>query len=96
MAVCDPIFHSLSLLLGQDQCGDRVLRSCLQKGPATTPADYARSGQPHVGIVRVGEKGLLRWATSRVEKNRHARVKTRVLKTLACQGASLRQRGSAL
>ena len=40
MAVCDPIFRPLSLLVGQDRCGDRILRSCLQKGPTTTPANY--------------------------------------------------------
>ena len=40
IAVCDPIFHLLSLLLGRDPCGDRILWSCLQKGPATTPANY--------------------------------------------------------
>ena len=40
IAVCDPISHLLSLLLGRDPCGDRILRSCLQKGPATTPANY--------------------------------------------------------
>ena len=39
-SICDPIFHPLSLLLGRDPCGDRILRSCLQKGPATTPANY--------------------------------------------------------
>ena len=33
IACCDPIFHPLSLLLGRDPCGDRILRSCLQKGP---------------------------------------------------------------
>ena len=42
IAFCDPIFHPLSLLLGRDPCGDRILRSCLQKGPATTPANYDR------------------------------------------------------
>ena len=41
IALCDPIFHPLSLLLGRDPCGDRILRACLQKGPATTPANYA-------------------------------------------------------
>ena len=40
IAFCDPIFHPLSLLLGRDPCGDMILRSCLQKGPATTPANY--------------------------------------------------------
>ena len=40
IAVCDPIFHLLSLLLGRDPCGDRIWRSCLQKGPATTLANY--------------------------------------------------------
>ena len=30
----------LSLSLGRDSCGDRILRSCLQKGPATTLANY--------------------------------------------------------
>ena len=40
IAFCDPIFHPLSLLLGWGPCGDRILRSCLQKGPATTPANY--------------------------------------------------------
>ena len=30
-AFCDPIFHPLSLLLGRDPCGDRILLSCLQK-----------------------------------------------------------------
>ena len=29
----------LFLLLGRDPCGDRILRSCLQKGPATAPAN---------------------------------------------------------
>ena len=40
VAVCDPIFHLLPLLLGRDPCGDRILRSCLQKGPATALANY--------------------------------------------------------
>ena len=43
LAFCDPIFHPLSLLLGRDPCGDRILRSCLQNGPTTTPANYAHS-----------------------------------------------------
>ena len=41
IAFCDPIFHPLSLLLGRDPRGDRILRSCLQKGAVTTPANYA-------------------------------------------------------
>ena len=36
-------FTLLSLLLGRDPCGDRILRSCLQKGHATTPANYVHS-----------------------------------------------------
>ena len=51
-----PIFHLLSLLLGRELCGDRILRSCLQKGPATTPANYAQNWslqKPSHGINRI-------------------------------------------
>ena len=30
----------LFLLLGRGPCGDRILRSCLQEGPATALANY--------------------------------------------------------
>ena len=30
----------LFLLLGRDPCSDMILRSCLQKGPTTAPANY--------------------------------------------------------
>ena len=50
IALCDPIFHPDSLLLGRDPCGDRILRSCLQKGPATTPANYAHGFQDSCGF----------------------------------------------
>ena len=48
IAVCDPIFHLLFLLLGRDPCRDRILRSCLQKGPATTPANYVQDAKAMV------------------------------------------------
>ena len=32
--------YSNKKLLGRDPCGDRILRSCLQKGPATALANY--------------------------------------------------------
>ena len=54
IAVCDPIFHLLSLLLCWGPCGDRILRSCLQTGPATTPANYSpesRAGGYFLGVV---------------------------------------------
>ena len=34
---------SVVLLLGRDLCGDRILRPCLQKGPATALANYAHT-----------------------------------------------------
>ena len=55
IALCDPIFHLFSLLLGRDLCGDRILRSCLQKGPATTPASYACAlgPLPHPSLIHI-------------------------------------------
>ena len=62
MAVCDPVFPSLSLLLGRDPCGDRILRSCLQKGSATTPANYDRDSTLNdTGPLSMKASNLLGW-----------------------------------
>ena len=41
IAVLRSYLSPLFLLLGRDLCGDRILRSCLQKGPMTALANYA-------------------------------------------------------
>ena len=42
------------LLLGREPCGDRILRSCLQKGPATAPANRVPESLPsHPGATLV-------------------------------------------
>ena len=47
VAVLRSYLSPLLLLLGRGPCGDRILRSCLQKGPATALANYApKSGTP--------------------------------------------------
>ena len=40
IAVLRSYLSPLFLLLGRDPCGDRILRSCLQKHPATALANY--------------------------------------------------------
>ena len=42
IAVLLSYLSPLFLHLGWDPCGDRILQSCLQKGPATALANYAR------------------------------------------------------
>ena len=54
IAVLRSYLSPLFLLLGRDACGDRILRSCLQKGPATTLANYA-----HNNFVSEGKQKIV-------------------------------------
>ena len=68
-----PYVSPLSLLLGREPCGDRILRSCLQKVPATLlGADFWEVGLDSnfsvFGIQRLTEwPGPLHWIAFPVE-----------------------------
>ena len=64
MAFRVPIFHPLSLLLGLDPCGDRILRSCLQKADNTCQLRE----EDHKEVVIWGLVRLKRWR-SKTKKN---------------------------